>query len=108
MERDLRSDLEENAQKVELSCGVVNFLKSLSTNPDLRRTLKGLQQAKCLKDSLLNEESLLTVDDVSIEIERTWTGKFCEYLIACLFGKESLLPYNKISDRVLIRIADNL
>jgi hypothetical protein len=61
-----------------------------------------------LKSALLNEENLLKPEDVSVEIERTWTGKFCEYLIACLFGKESLLPYTKISDRVLLRIADNL
>jgi hypothetical protein len=57
---------------------------------------------------LINEEDLLHPDDVSIEIERTWTGKYCEYLLPCLFGKLSLLPYHKISDRVLIRIADNL
>jgi hypothetical protein len=42
MERDLRLDEDENEQKIELACGVVNFLKSLSTNHDLRRTLKGL------------------------------------------------------------------
>lgn len=45
---------------------------------------------------------------VSIEIERTWIGKYCEYLILPLNGKESIYPFTKIWDRVYIRIAENL
>jgi hypothetical protein len=61
-----------------------------------------------LKKSLLFEELLLNPEEVSIEIERTWIGKYNEYLVNALFGKESIYPYSKISDRVLLRMAENL
>ena len=41
MERDLRDDLDENEEKIELAIGVVNFLKSLSIDKELRKNLKG-------------------------------------------------------------------
>lgn len=61
-----------------------------------------------MKNSLLNEDSLLTPDTLDIDIERSFIGKQCSYLISVLFGKEALLPYKKVSDRILIRIAENL
>lgn len=42
MERDLRTDDDENTEKLELSVMVVNFIKSLSVDKELRSNLKGL------------------------------------------------------------------
>jgi hypothetical protein len=80
----------------------------LAVDKELRKILKGNQQAKCLKESLLYEEALLSPETVSIEIERTWIGKYCEYLTNALAGKESIYPYTKIWERIYIRIAENL
>ena len=41
MDRDLRMDPEENFEKMELSVGVVNFLKSMGLDEELRTNLKG-------------------------------------------------------------------
>lgn len=61
-----------------------------------------------MKNSLTLEERLLTEDVVGIEIERTWIGKYCEYLLIALYGKESLYPFGKVWERVFIRMAENL
>ena len=57
---------------------------------------------------MIQEEALLEPDAVSIEIERTWIGKYCENLVSALYGKNSITPYTKIWDRIYIRIAENL
>ncbi|CAK85636.1 unnamed protein product (macronuclear) [Paramecium tetraurelia] len=110
-ERDLLELGEDNSEyqeKVELSFGTNNFLKSLHCEPLLRENLKGLYQAQCMKVSLLNEDSLLTPETLDIDIERSFIGKQNTYLISVLFNRDALLPYKKVSDRILIRIAENL
>jgi hypothetical protein len=61
-----------------------------------------------MKNSLLNEDTLLTPETLDIDVERCYIGKQCSYLISVLFNRDALLPYRKVSDRILIRIAENL
>lgn len=83
-------------------------MKSLHKSEKLSRNLKGILQAKSLKKSLLDEESYIREELLDIDIERSYIGKWSSYLFSCLFSKDSLYPYGKISDRILIRMAENL
>ena len=61
-----------------------------------------------MKISLILEEKYVDPHLVSVEIERTWIGKYCEHLLMALCGKESLFPFGKVWERIFIRMAENL
>jgi len=61
-----------------------------------------------MKISLILEEKFVDPHLVSVEIERTWIGKYCEHLLMALCGKESVFPFGKVWERIFIRIAENL
>lgn len=53
------------------------------------------------------EEKFLYDNSPPIEIERIWGGKFNEYLLVNLFGKDAIYPYRYSAFRIIARIADN-
>ena len=107
-QRDLRSDDEENSEKMLLTMSGVYFLKVCSIYPSLHRFMENIRAEETMRIILKAEESFSKKNDLAVDIERTWIGMSVEPLLMCFSGSNHLLPDNEITYRVLQRIANVL
>ncbi len=108
MERDLRSEPEEQEEKAILSLACLYFLKAASENPTVRVYMVDQNALNSMKKSLFYEEQLMKNYPIPIDIENTYIGRNMEYLFRCMAGNESLEPNSIVSYRIISRIADLL
>ncbi|KRX00764.1 hypothetical protein PPERSA_03024 [Pseudocohnilembus persalinus] len=108
MQRNLLENPQENEQKVELAWSCVNFLQCFQSNFDLRdQNLLTPQMGQVLKNCLQLENKFLEDKEIPIQIEQIYTGKYLEYLMPLIYGKDKINPYKLQSFRILNRIANN-
>lgn len=107
-QRDLGNEEGENQEKMYLTMSCVLFLKECSTHDNLKNHLGSINAQKTMRLVLKAEELYGTFQDLPTDIERTFTGDSIEACLRCFGDPDGLVPYHRVSYRVLQRIADNL
>jgi hypothetical protein len=107
-ERDLGDEEGENQEKMYLTMSCVMFLKECSLHDNLKNHLNSLPAQRTMRSILKAEENFKTYNELPCDIDRTYIGDSIEAVMKCFVDADGLMPYHRVSLRVLMRLADNL
>lgn len=95
-------------EKYALNLSILSYIKNSSFSELMKDKFKN--KSIIFKQILMNEENFSTAKVLTtpVDIENTNLGREMSTLINCIGDKESLTPYENVSLRVLMRIADVL
>ncbi|CAD7967590.1 unnamed protein product, partial [Amoebophrya sp. A25] len=95
--------------KAKLNFACLDFLRAVSASAAMRTHLRAPHlSVDALPTLLKTEENVADIMDQDIFVERTWSGRNLEALLACLSGPSKLTAKGKQAFRVFVRIADVL